>query len=63
MEPWTAMLSDLFTLLQDHSLLAKVALAVVTAIGFLHLLVFFLSEIKDVAKKVRGMFFSSILDN
>ena len=51
-----AVLPRLFSTLQDHGFLGNVALAVVTAIGFLHLLVFFISEFVDVIHKVIDIF-------
>ena len=41
--------------LQDHTFLAKVALTVVTTVGFLHLLLFFVAEVLDVWQKVRRL--------
>ena len=41
--------------LRNHRFLANVALDVVTAIGFLHLLLFFAGEIIDVWQKVKRL--------
>ena len=46
----------IFDALQDHALLAQVALMVVTLIGFLHLLMFLMTEVMDVGHKLYLLF-------
>jgi len=50
------MLDRLFVGLQSHSLVAKVAIAMVTAIGLLHLALFFLQQVVNFCREVYQLF-------
>ena len=49
------MLDRLFVGLQSHSLVAKVAIAMVTAIGLLHLALFFLQQVVNFCRDGLGV--------